>query len=466
MLSPTLYQKLNSIEHDKIILHPVVSLLTERKASVYNKFNFFSFLLFTLYLIAIYLLQFTISYTRMEALANHHWINFLNFLVVVGLTNDLLIVIARYLSILYRRVKRASFYYSNWKTKDNMKKDKTQVTWFTSVQYDRKYAWIVKAKDKLRIPSKIKQPIWFVKHAILYVLRPVVLLEWLGILSLFVYLITYWIGIQAQWVLASISFILNTLRLFKYISYSEYLGPYIATLYLAFTRDFPRFLIIFTLLLITFTGGFSLSLVPVNNSTCSVYEDMAFCNASQTFLSGFRVLFEGHLFNDVNFIQFLGFYPSLIYSIFIILVVVFLINFLVAQFCGTYLNDLPSKRSYKLRIATDFENTSLTYLLFGRIICVLTAVIKAKVTHEFWEKIRTDGGKLSRNNTHLVMEINTLCSIDSQQIDKISSELTELKEKVYKTMQHGRTSHDYKNFRIDAREQTETLLTEETWLSH
>ena len=393
ILSPTLYQKLDSIEHNKIVYHPVVALLTERKVFVYSKFNFCSFLLFLCYLTVIYLLQFTLSYSRVQSLSNHHGINFLNFLLVVGLINDMVIVIARLLTVLYRKVKHSPIYFSNWKVDHTKQKAKKQVTWFTTIQYNRKYSRLLNLKNKLKLPLKTQYALWFATEVVSYLLQPLVLLDWLGIMSLTVYLLSQWIGGTAQWIFASISFIANTLRLFKYITYSVYLGPYASSLYSALTRDIPRFLIIFSVILITFTGGFSLAIVQVNNASCNNFEEMAFCNASQTFLSGIRVLLDGHVFQDPNFMQNLGFYPSLIYIIFIILVVVFLLNFLVAQFCATYANLLPSHQRYKLKIAADFENTSLIYLVLGKLISLLTAVLKAKVTQEYWENILPNRSK-------------------------------------------------------------------------
>ena len=393
IISPTLYQKLDSIERNNIVFHPVVTLLTERKVSVYSKFNFCSFLLFLGYLLLIYLLQFTLSYTRVQSLTSHHGINLLNFLLVVALTNDIVIVITRLIIVLYRKVKHSPIYFSNWKTNHKNQKPKRQVTWFTTIKYNRKYGRFVNLKNKLKLPLKVRYTFWLTMHTVTYLLQPVVLLDWLGIIFLTMFLLSQWIGGAAQWIFASISFIVNTLRLFKYISYSVYLGPYGSSLFSALTRDIPRFLVVFSVILITFTGGFSLAIVQDNNASCSNFEEMAFCNASQTFLSGIRVLLEGHVFHDANFMQYLGFYPSLIYILFILLVVVFLINFLVAQFCATYANLLPSQQRYKLKIAAEFENYSISYLVLGKLITVLTAVLKAKVTQEYWLNILPNRGK-------------------------------------------------------------------------
>ena len=373
--------------------HPVVTLLTERKVSVYSKFNFCYFLLFLCYLLLIYLLQFTLSYTRVQSLSSNHGINFLNFILVVALTNDLVIAVARFISVLYRKVKHSAIYFSNWKINHKKKKPKKQVTWFTTIQYNRRYSRLDNLKNKLELPLKAQYTLRFLKQVACYLLQPVVLLDWLGIVSLTLYLVSQWIGGTAQWIFASVAFIANTLRLFKYISYSVFLGPYASTLYSALTRDIPRFLVIFSVILVTFTGGFSLAVVQANNASCASFEEMAFCNASQTFLSGVRVLLAGHIFQDPNFMQYIGFYPSLVYIIFILVVVVFLINFLVAQFCATYANLLPSRQRYKLKIAADFENTSLSYLVLGKLLCVLTAVLKAKVNQEYWQNILPNKSK-------------------------------------------------------------------------
>ena len=388
---PTLYQKLDTIHNHSIIFHPIVSVLTERKLDVYSKFNLASFLMFLAYLGIIYLLQFTLSYIQIQQLEmNHHGTNFLNFLLVALLLIDFVVSTCHILSVVFRQIQRFKIYFSNWdntlRNKTNQK-PKKEVTWFTTVRYIKKYGWMLKLKKKLKVPKKAQRPLWLVKQVLMHLLEPVVILEWLGIITLAMFLLSHWIGGDAQWTLASLSFIFNTLRLFKYATLSVSLGPYTSILYTALTRDFPRFLIIFSVLLITFTGGFGFALVPASNVSCSGYEERAFCNASQTFLSGIRVLLQGHVFEDANFMRMIGFYPSLVYVTFILLVIVFLVNFLVAQFCATYSSKLPGRQRYMLKVAVEFETSSLAYLLFGRVIQVFTALLKVKLTREYWQQI-------------------------------------------------------------------------------
>ena len=179
----------------------------------------------------------------------------------------------------------------------------------------------------------------------------------LGLLTLTVLIILRVSRQPTQWVFATLTFFFNSLRFFKLVALIPVLGPYTSIIYKILTQDLPRFVMLLLITLCIFSGTFFISLrVP--------YTPDGFTNASLlqlntrepgvddkvwwVFLSGIRIVLNGDVYQDSNFLYSrLNWLAVFIYIAFFFLTVVVYLNVFIAQLSDTYSHvKLNAKRSF------------------------------------------------------------------------------------------------------------------------
>ena len=85
-------------------------------------------------------------------------------------------------------------------------------------------------------------------------------LDVIGLSTLLILFILRAASQPTQWVFATITFIVNSLRLFKLIALMPHLGPYANIIYKILIRDVPLFSGLFSIVLLIFTGAYYISL--------------------------------------------------------------------------------------------------------------------------------------------------------------------------------------------------------------
>ncbi|KAJ7321417.1 hypothetical protein OS493_034990, partial [Desmophyllum pertusum] len=111
------------------------------------------------------------------------------------------------------------------------------------------------------------------------------LFDWLGLILILIVIPLRFTHHDAQWVVASLGFFFNVLRLFKYSCVTRATGLYTKTLARIVYRDITRFSCVFLVVFLAFCGAFFLSL----RATSAV---QVFGGFDKVMLSGVRALVE------------------------------------------------------------------------------------------------------------------------------------------------------------------------------
>ena len=170
-------------------------------------------------------------------------------------------------------------------------------------------------------------------------------LDVLGLLTLFILIILRVTTQPIQWVFATLTFLINGLRVFKLVALLPRLGPYTNIIYKILINDVPLFSTLFALTLLIFTGGFYVSLkTPYTGPgivNASLNQDTDRINGVDNevqwvFLSGLRVLLEGNVYEGQYLYRQLNWLAAPLYLSFLFLITVVYQNVFIAQLSDTY----------------------------------------------------------------------------------------------------------------------------------
>ncbi|KAI6654066.1 hypothetical protein LOD99_2913 [Oopsacas minuta] len=201
------------------------------------------------------------------------------------------------------------------------------------------------------------------------------ILDLLGLTALLILIVLRATGHPVQWVFATVAFLINTLRVFKFIVLIPHLGPYATTIYKILVRDVPLFSSLFCLTLLMFTGSYYISLrapytVEGFQNASLMQETQRTAGVDDTLywvlLSGLRVLLEGNIYQDEYMYNQLNWLAAGIYAGFLFMTVVVLLNVFIAQLSDTY-GDVKrnANRTYawqRLNFIVQVQRTSLLSL--------------------------------------------------------------------------------------------------------
>ena len=394
--SPTLYHKLNHLARSDLTFHPVVSLLTDKKIAVYGNWYLLSLLGFLIYLLLLYWLFYNVAGVPTNSVASSPLLVILYVLVILCVLLDIACELAEFFTISHRYFKKMRSVECLEPTRIRIAgqeagRDIELYTWLDAMEKKKKFKIYFSLKSLLISPTKLKGLFQLSQHIISeYFFDLLNILDLLGIGLLLLFFVLHFAESNSQWVVASLAYILNTLRISKYLRLFIYTGPYLYTMFRGLLTDLPKFLIVLLIILCAFTGAYTLTFRESSNQTdlCySLLENSSPVNAGQVFMNGIRVLFfQTEVFSRLECYLILGFYFTLLSIIFVIFGVIFLQNILIAALTKTYDETLQSPQQYKLKIAVEFETKSLLFLLFGRLIQPLTTILKAKVTKDYWSR--------------------------------------------------------------------------------
>ena len=200
-------------------------------------------------------------------------------------------------------------------------------------------------------------------------------LDVIGLSTLLILFILRAASQPTQWVFATITFIVNSLRLFKLIALIPHLGPYANIIYKILVNDVPLFSGLFSIVLLIFTGAYYISLrtpyTAEGFSNVSLMQDtqreLGVDNSVQwVFLTGVRILLEGNVYQDQYVYQQLNWLAVAIYLTFLFLTVVVFLNVFIAQLSDTYSSvKNKAERTYawkRLNFIGQIQMTSLLSL--------------------------------------------------------------------------------------------------------
>ncbi|CAH3156923.1 unnamed protein product, partial [Pocillopora meandrina] len=153
------------------------------------------------------------------------------------------------------------------------------------------------------------------------------LFDWSGLLLILCIIPLRYTQIKAQWLVASLAFLLNFLRIFKFSCLTRTTGLYTKTLAKIILHDVTRSIAVFIVIFFSFCGALSLSL-------CYSDENQQFSDFGDVLLSGFRALSEqrpiAYDYSNFNWLS------ILLMMAYMGIVIVILLNILIAQMSTTY----------------------------------------------------------------------------------------------------------------------------------
>ncbi|KAJ7321433.1 hypothetical protein OS493_035007 [Desmophyllum pertusum] len=167
------------------------------------------------------------------------------------------------------------------------------------------------------------------------------LFDWLGLLLILCIIPLRYADSNAQWMVASLAFLFNCLRIFKFSCVTRTTGLYTKTLSKIIKRDVTRFMVVFAVVFLSFCGSLFLSFRSSKQS-------QQFSGFGDVLLSGFRALSEQQpIAEDYSSFNWLSILLMLAYMG---TVIVILLNILIAQMSTTY---TQAKRVARLEYDVD-----------------------------------------------------------------------------------------------------------------
>lgn len=165
--------------------------------------------------------------------------------------------------------------------------------------------------------------------------------DWLGLILILSVIPLRFSRHEGQWVVASVGFIFNVLRLFKYSCVTRATGLYTKTLARIVYRDITRFSCVFLVVFLAFCGAFFLSLRMTSDVK-------VFGGFDMVMLSGVRAFVEQQPAAD-DYTKF-KWLPMFVLLTYMMAVVVILLNILIAQISSTY---CEAKKNARLQYDVD-----------------------------------------------------------------------------------------------------------------
>nr|KAG5709488.1 hypothetical protein BaRGS_023170 [Batillaria attramentaria] len=189
--------------------------------------------------------------------------------------------------------------------------------------------------------------------------------NWLDISSsslLLTVVVLRWTHRKEQWPVYSVGFLLWTLRIFKYAAVFRQTGAYAQILYRIVAHDFPQFIVVFSVVLIAFSGAFVLSLRG-EDSLDLYYDTSTFWH---TMFTGVRILIEGQ--PVVDYTPEYQAMSCILMVGFLFTCCVVLLSILIAQLSDTYQNvQQDAQRGLELNRAWIIARVELNGLFMGKV---------------------------------------------------------------------------------------------------
>ena len=199
-------------------------------------------------------------------------------------------------------------------------------------------------RKRFKFPSKLNR-IFLIRIFTDYFSDAFNYLDLVGLGTLLILILLRLSSSPGQWIFAAITFHINGLRLCKFVILIRDLGPYTGVIFQILKKDVPLFSSLFFISLCIFTGSFFIALR-------TPYSTAGFTNASLmadndrisgvdneiqwVFLSGFRILLEGNVYEGQYLYRQLNWLAATFYFIFLFLVIIVYSNLFIAQLSDTY----------------------------------------------------------------------------------------------------------------------------------
>ena len=246
---------------------------------------------------------------------------------------------------------------------------------------------------------------------------------------------------EYQWAFASITFLVNSLNVLKYISVLPTLGAYIASILRIFVSDIPKFIVVVIVVLFSFIGSihlaarFEAELRQVNNSVCLNESNIIFWfNPEETLTYTFKnPLFTGGIFaldggpdSVQSSLMSLNIVFTAVYLFFAFLNIIVLLNILIAQLSQTYAEISAEREFYFIfQRVVQYELISIENLILGKYSRLHGVIDNIVVSKSKWNKYLDKSP--SRSSDLLVRDIDVRSKLVSEEVSLMENVVKKIK---------------------------------------
>ena len=384
--SKTILHKLFECAETEVKYHPLVNIVVNKKISIYRNWYLFSFLLYFVYLLFL-------SYALFQGTTSCDPLYYLNVFDFLRLFSEIVVIFY----VIYFFLSEIVEFWVDWyntiqeKSIDNQGNEPIKPEKKSS-----KFSNLLQATDK--------KTFYFLTATYSYFSDLYNFLDISSIVSVLFVFVLRLSGSPVQWIFASIMYIINIFRLFKYIRIIPALGAYSVIIFRIFLIDMPKFLTVFIIVFFGFYGGALLALrfSPITTDPTNDPLSINCTSTSLTFfghtnvfrdlmISGVLLLVDGGASGyEADIILSYHWYFEIVYIASAFLISVVLSNILIAQLTATYSQiSVQNELHYKLELVVTLEHSSNLFFFCGtrpRRYCTFERI---NLPTQLWENLTT-----------------------------------------------------------------------------
>ena len=474
-LLPSLLHKLVDCDDKELREHPIVKQTVEKKLNFYRIWYVLSFLIYLVFVVVLSVALFLASYEcdsnlrriELSEISSRYRLTCETFswvyvcLLTVSEFIEFAYGYSRIIKVNRLKIMEALVVRGIRKTKyiENGEIAKDQTNCFIMM-----LEWIKKFKE---IFPFLNRAFCYLPQGILQYIHDSPS-DLLGIISFFLYFAIRFDYPNIAWLFASLSFIGFTISLLKYTRVIPSLGAYIATVKAVFSKDIPRFLVLYVIVLIAYVGGIHLAarFQPLddrgrmrlhingqqNPAVCqNDTSQLFFFNEEITetytlltpFVSGLVLLLDGGPGNTEGELIKVNLYFAIIYIIFSFTIIVVLSNILIAQLSETYAAlSAQGTFYYRMGLIVSMELESTLAFFLGKYFRQLSSIKSFNVPIDEWKELinESPGENLNKQLNNLLQKMNRNSAAvyegnekvvsQSEVLDKLGEKVTEILGKV------------------------------------
>ena len=418
-LEPSFLHKLLDCPDPLVKYHPLVSIVVREKLRFYRWWYVFTFFLYIIFLINLYYALIEASYLCDDMLLTYDTPS------SMGRAFCELVVVIYALAFTFDELLEFAL---NWYQTHRQKKS------IEEAEENRAHGDAGEGAGKLYEFRKIFKVVTRLRNidrllfhyfsAVTEYIGVLNLIDICALLSLLLLIILRLSQVPSQWVFASFTFILFTLKLFKYTRIYPSLGAYVRTIVHIFLYDITQFGIIVIIFLLAYFGGIHLAArlsivepdtaVSLNGQTCSnrSFSSLFWFDAERTsiydlrrpLLTGIIFLLDGGPGNEESTLLDSNFLFSLLYLAFAFTIIVVMLNILIAQLSETYAQIIKTSGfHYKIELVVTLEFSSNLAFFFGRRLRMFTSIESLSIDNSKWNLLKESS---PRKDTDLQIEEN------------------------------------------------------------
>ena len=461
---PSFLHKLLSCPDPLVKYHPLVSIVVREKLRFYRWWYVFTFFLYLIFLICLFYALLQASYLCDDMLLSYNDAysrgrGFCELVVVIYGFFFIFDELLEFLLQWYQTHKELKLIQESEEERDHGAAGEGKGALYTF----RKIFSITKTYRAL------DRCLFHLSSAFFSYIGVLNLIDISALVSLILLIILRLSQVPGQWTFASLSFILFSLKLFKYTRIYPSLGAYVRTIVHIFIYDITQFGIIIFIFLLAYFGGIHLAarqniVEPgtansLTSSTCSnqSQSSLFWLDPDRTLLydlrrpliTGIIFLLDGGPGNEEDTLLNSNLLFTLLYLAFAFTIIVVMLNILIAQLSETYAQIIKTSGfHYKIELVVSIEFKSNLAFFIGRTLRMFTSIEELTMEPAKWKALKESSPRkdtdlqIEENHTRLKRSVKLLEDGKLREIighEWVQDRITVMGQNVEKTLDQNET---------------------------